>query len=174
MTLMLKQFFNFLKLLNSETGSNQIAAGIALGFILGFSPLLSLQGLLVILIMLFFRVQIGAAFISSFFFAFVAYLLDPVCNAIGQSVLEMESLRPLFTELYNMPIVPLTKFYNSLVMGSGVLGFLLSPVIFFLAKVAIHKYRATIVARFKHTKFWKLVKATSLYQWYAKYDAIAG
>lgn len=174
MTLLLKQFFGFLKLLNSETGSNQIASGIALGFILGFSPILSLQGLAVILIMLFFRVQIGAAFISAFFFAFVAYLLDPVCNSLGQSVLEIEALKPLFTELYNMPLVPLTKFYNSLVMGSGILGFLLSPVIFLIAKIGVHKYRQTILAKFQDTKFWKLVKATSLYQWYAKYDAIAG
>lgn len=173
MTLLLKQFFGFLKLLNSETGSNQIASGIALGFILGFSPILSLQGLIVILIMLFFRVQIGAAFISAFFFSFVAYLLDPVCNSLGQTLLEIESLRPLYTELYNMPIVPLTKFYNSMVMGSGILGFLLSPLIFFIAKVGIHKYRETVVARFKDTKFWKFVKATSLYHWYAKYDSIA-
>ncbi len=174
MTLLLKQFFGFLKLLNSETGSNQIASGIALGFILGFSPILSLQGLIVILVMLFFRVQIGAAFISAFFFAFIAYLLDPVCNSLGQSVLEIESLRPLYTELYNMPIIPLTKFYNSLVMGSGLLGILLSPLIFFIAKVGVHKYRQVILARFKDTKFWKLVKATSLYQWYVKYDSIAG
>ncbi len=174
MTLLLKQLFGFLKLLNSETGSNQIASGIALGFILGFSPILSLQGILVLLIMLFFRVQIGAAFISAFFFSFVAFLLDPVCNSIGQSVLEIESLRPLFTDFYNMPIVPFTKFYNSLVMGSGLLGILLSPVIFLLAKILIHKYRQTILARYKDTKFWKFVKATALYQWYAKYDSIAG
>lgn len=173
MTLVLKQFFSFLKLLNSETGSNQIASAIALGFILGFSPILSLQGLIVLLIMLFLRVQIGAAFISAFFFSFVAYLLDPVCNALGRSVLENESLKPLFTELYNMPIVPLTKFYNSMVMGSGILGLVLAPFIFFAAKVAIHKYRKSVVAKFKDTKFWKIVKATSLYQWYAKYDSIA-
>jgi uncharacterized protein (TIGR03546 family) len=173
MTLLLKQIFGFLKLLNSETGSNQIASGIALGFILGFSPILSLQGLLVLVIMLFFRVQIGAAFISAFFFSFIAFLLDPVCNSIGQSVLEIESLRPLFTELYNMPIVPFTKFYNSLVMGSGLFGILLSPVIFLLAKILVHKYRQIVVARYKDTRFWKFIKATSLYQWYAKYDSIA-
>src|SRR5258708_4010572 len=126
MTILLKQIFGFLKLLNSETGSNQIASGIALGFILGFAPILSLQGLLVILLMLFFRVQIGAAFISAFFFAFIAYLMDSVCNSLGQIILEMDGLRPLFTEMYNMPLVPLTKFYNSLVMGSGIFGFLLS------------------------------------------------
>jgi uncharacterized protein (TIGR03546 family) len=174
MTVLLKQIFGLLKLLNSDTGSNQIAAGIAFGLILGFSPLLSLQALIILICLLIFRVQIGAAFISAFFFAFVAYLFDPICNAIGIAVLESESLKPIFTQLYNMPIIPFTRFYNSLVMGSGVLAVILTPFVFFSAKIAIHKYRVTIVARFQHSKFWKIVKATSFYQWYAKYDQLFG
>ena len=42
MTFLLKQIFGFLKLLNSENGSNQLAAGIAAGFILGMTPMMSL------------------------------------------------------------------------------------------------------------------------------------
>ena len=38
MTLLLKQLFAFLKVLNSDTGENQVAAGIACGLILGFAP----------------------------------------------------------------------------------------------------------------------------------------
>ena len=41
MTLILKQMFSLLKLLNSETGTNQIAAGVALGFIMGMAPAFS-------------------------------------------------------------------------------------------------------------------------------------
>jgi len=78
MTLLLKQLFAFLKMLNSETGHNQIAAGIAAGFILGMSPMLSLQTFLVFLIIFFFRIQAGAAFLAAFFFAFIAYVLDPI------------------------------------------------------------------------------------------------
>jgi uncharacterized protein (TIGR03546 family) len=174
MTLLLRQFFSFLKMLNSETGHNQIAAGIACGFILGMTPALSLQTLLVFLIVFFFRVQFGAAALAAFFFKFVAYLLDPAFHAVGSSVLEMPALQGLFTSLYNMPIVPLTRFNNTIVMGSGVVTILAFPFVFLLSRAMILKYRVTILARIQQTKFWKAVKATSLYEWYYKYDKLYG
>jgi uncharacterized protein (TIGR03546 family) len=174
MTLLLRQFFSFLKMLNSETGHNQIAAGIACGFVLGMTPALSLQTLLIFLIVFFFRVQFGAATLAAFFFKFVAYLLDPAFHAVGSSVLEMPSLQGLFTSLYNMPIVPLTRFNNTIVMGSGVVTILAFPFVFLLSRAIILKYRVTILARFQQTKFWKAVKATSLYEWYYKYDKLYG
>ena len=151
MIYLLKQIFGLIKLLNSDTGANQISLGVALGLILGFSPLFSLQSIVVFVILFFFRVQIGSALLSAFFFAFIAFLLDPVCHFIGSAVLETESLRPLFTALYNMPIVPFTRFYNSIVMGSGILALLLAPFVYFGSNVLIAKYRATILARFEQT-----------------------
>lgn len=174
MGFILKQVFAFLKLLNSDTGTNQIAAGIACGFILGMTPSLSLQTLLVFLVIFFFRVQAGAAFLAAFFFKFIAYALDPVFHSIGGQVLEMPSLQPLFTTMYNMPIVPLTRFNNSIVMGSGVVTVLLSPFVYLASLIIVRKYRIHIVARIKSTKFWKAIQATSLYKWYYKYDELYG
>ncbi len=174
MTLLLKQIFAFIKLLNSDQGTNQIAAGIACGLILGFAPAFSLQTLFVIFCLFFFRIQIGAATLAAFFFAFPAYLFDPVFHKIGVMILEQDGLKPLFTTLYNMPIVPFTKFYNSVVMGAGVTSLVLAPFVFILSKYLVIKYRVTVVARFRETKFWKLVKATSFYKWYVKYDQIYG
>jgi uncharacterized protein (TIGR03546 family) len=132
MTLILQQIFGFFRLLNSETGHNQIAAGVALGLVLGLSPTLSLQTLLVFLLIFLFRIQAGAAILSAFFFKFAGYLLDPVVDPLGRWVLEQQNLRPLFIELYNMPIVPFTRFNNSIVMGSGVLALALAPFSFAL------------------------------------------
>lgn len=174
MGLLLKQIFAFLKLLNSETGDIQIATGIAAGFILGMTPALSLQSLIVFILLFFFRIQIGAAFLSAFFFAFMAYLLDPVFDSVGRMILEMPSLQGLFTTLYNMPIIPFTRFNNSVVMGSGVVAFLLSPFIYILFLYLVRKYRITVVARVKNTKIWKAIQATSLYKWYYKYDQLYG
>ncbi|HRK06869.1 MAG TPA: TIGR03546 family protein [Pseudobdellovibrionaceae bacterium] len=174
MTFLLKQIFGFLKLLNSDKGTNQIAAGIACGLILGFAPAFSLQTLLVIAVLFFFRIQIGAATVFAFFFSFIAWILDPLHHAIGQAVLENESLTPLFTEMYNMPLVPLTRFNNSIVMGSGLVAIALSPIVFIGSRVAIAKYRETVVARFQQTKFWKAVQATSLYKFYATYEQLYG
>jgi uncharacterized protein (TIGR03546 family) len=172
MTLILKQVFAFIKMLNSETGTNQIAAGIAMGFILGMSPGLSLQTLLVLLLSLFFRVQIGAVFLAAFFFKFAAWPFDPLFDRLGQAVLQMQALQAPLTWLYNLPIVPFTRFYNSVVMGSGVLAIMLFPLVFIGSRILITKYRQQILARFQNTKMWKAVKATSLFQWYAKYDQL--
>lgn len=172
MTFLLKQIFGFLKLLNSETGHNQLAAGIAAGFILGMSPMLSLQAMLVLMVILLFRVQMGAAFLAAFFFAFLHWCLDPVFHSIGSAALGAESLKGLWTTLYNMPLVPLTRFNNSIVMGAGIVTIIASPFVFFISGVLIVKYRQTVVERFKQTKFWKAVKATSLYSWYYTYDKL--
>lgn len=174
MTTLLKQIFNFLKLLNSENGTNQLAWGLSLGMILGFAPVLSIQTLLVFFLIFIFRVQMGAAFISAFFFKFAAFLFDQPAHHLGKLVLEMPSLRPLFTEMYNLPFVPMTRFNNSIVMGSMLVSFLLLPFAYFGFKAGIIKYRATVVARFKGTKAWKAFTATRFYNWYLKYDEFYG
>lgn len=174
MTLLLKQFFQLFKLLNSEKGTNQIAWGIAFGFVLGMTPAFSLQTILVILILLFFRVQIGAAMVSAFFFKFLAFAFDPIFHLVGQAVLSNEGLKPMFTALYNMPVVPWTRFYNTIVMGSGVLSLILAPGVFFLSLHLVKKYREKVYEKFKQTKFFKAFKATGFYKWYMKYDEFYG
>lgn len=174
MTLLLKQIFGLLKLLNSDTGTNQIAAGVAAGFILGMSPMLSLQTIILLTLCLFFRVQLGMMFISAFFFSFVAFILDPVFDQFGRFILELGGLSATWTMLYNMPLVPFTRFNNSIVMGAGVVGVILFPFIFVGSRFLVRKYREKVVERLKDTKLWKAVKATSLFQWYYKYDKFYG
>lgn len=174
MTLLLKQIFGLLKLLNSDTGTNQIAAGVAAGFILGMSPMLSLQAILLLVVCLFLRIQLGMMFLSAFFFSFIAFLLDPVFDQFGRVILEMHALQSLWTTLYNLPLVPFTRFNNSIVMGAGIVGVLLFPIIFVVSRSLVRRYRVSVVERFKNTKLWKAVKATSLFKWYYKYDKFYG
>ncbi len=174
MTFLLKQLYSLLKLLNSDTGHVQIAAGVACGLILGFAPAFSLQTVLVFLILFFFRIQIGAALLAAALFKFIAWMLDPAFHIVGATVLETEGLRPLFTELYNMPIVPLTRFYNSITMGAGIVSIILAFPTYLAAKFLILKYRATVLVWLMQTKLWKWWQATSYYDWYQKYESIHG
>lgn len=174
MTLILKQLFGLIKVLNSETGENQIAIGVCCGLILGFAPVLSLQTLLVFVLILLFRIQAGAAFSTAFFFALIAFIFDPFFDFVGGMILEIDFLYPVFQTLYNLPIIPYTKFYNSVVMGAGVISILLAPIVFVGSKKLIQRYRKTVVARFENTKFWKGVKATGFYKWYVKYNEYYG
>ena len=174
MLILFKQLFALLKILNSETGENQIAAGLSIGLILGFAPFFSLQTLLVILVILMFRVQAGAAFVSAFFFAFIAWTIDPLADFLGRHILETQALRPLFGAMYNMPIIPLTRFNDSIVMGSLAISLLLSIPGFYVFRWAIRRYRVAVLAKLKNTRWWQIMKSTAVYQWYAKYESLYG
>jgi uncharacterized protein (TIGR03546 family) len=174
MTLLLKQIFNLIRMLHSENGTTQIAWGLTLGAFLGFSPFFSLQTFLILLILLIFKVQFGAAFLSAFFFKFIAFLIDPAADHLGRIVLELSNLRPFWTALYNMPIIPYTRFNNSIVMGSFVFALIISPVLYFGFQFLIKKYRLVVVERFEKSKAWKAFKATKFYEWYMKYDDLYG
>jgi uncharacterized protein (TIGR03546 family) len=174
MTLLLKQLFNLFKLLNSDKGENQLAAGVACGLILGFAPGFSLQTVLIIVVLFFARIQIGAALSCGFFFSIIAWVLDPVFDQVGQVALEMESFKGLYTTMYNLPIVPFTKFYNSVAMGALIISVIAFPIVFFISKMMIVKYRNTVIKKFEQTKFFKALKATSFYKWYVKYEELYG
>lgn len=172
MGFMLKQLFAFIKLLNSDTGTNQIAAGITTGLFWGFSPLLSLQGLALLVIVFFFRIQIGAALIFALLFSLIAWIIDPVAHELGAWALEVPKLQPVYTELYNMPLVPMTRFNNTVVMGSFFIALFLSPLVFALSRIFVLKYRELVLERFKNSKAFKALKASSLYNLYLKYSEL--
>jgi uncharacterized protein (TIGR03546 family) len=174
LSLLLKQIFAFLKLLNSDTGTNQLAAGVVAGMILGFSPTLSLQTLIVFICLFLFRIQIGAAFIAAFFFKFAAYLFDPLSDIVGEKALSIEGLKGLYTTLYNLPLIPYTRFNNTIVMGAAIIALIMAPFVFYISKFLVIKYRIMVVQRFRKTKFWKAMQATYFYKWYAKYDELFG
>lgn len=174
MTLLTKQIINLIRLLHSDTGKNQIASGLALGIILGFAPFLSLQTILVLFLTFIFRIQLGAAFLSAFFFKFVAYLLDPVADPIGRALLEREDLRPIWLQMYNMPLMPMTRFNSSIVMGSFAISILLAPILFFVFRKLVELYQTKLVAKLESTHAWKAFKATKFYDWYNKYNDLYG
>ncbi len=174
MGILAKQIINLIRLLHSETGQNQIASGLAFGVFLGFAPFLSIQTLLVLFIVFIFRVQLGAAFLSAFFFKFIAFLLDPVADILGRYALESEAFKGIWTVMYNKPFLPMTRFNNSIVMGSFIISLILCPILFVIFKKLIIQYRSTVVQRIESTKAWKAFKATKLYDWYLKYNDLYG
>lgn len=174
MSIIIKQILNLIRLLHSENGLYAITWGLTLGVFLGFSPFFSIQTFLILFILFIFRVQFGAAFLSAFFFKLVAFLIDPFAEVFGRWALENNTFRPLWTTLYNIPIIPYTRFNNSIVMGSFLVALLLSPFLFFLFKFLIQKYRIYIVDTLEQTKFWKAFKASKIYDYYLKYNDLYG
>lgn len=173
--MLLHQFFKFLKLLHSDTSTHQLSAGFVLGMFLGVTPALTLHWFCYFILLLVLRANIGAAMLSWAGFGILAFLLDPVFHKVGLYLLtQVAAVQPLWTTLYQTPLVPFTRFYNSIVMGSLAGQLLLAVPLFWISGVLIKKYRLVVVSRFKGTWMFRAWKASKLSDLYDKYQEFRG
>ena len=166
MLTLLKLIQSIIKTLHSDGTPAQVAAGLALGSALGLTPLANVHNLIVLALLIILNVSFGGGMLGWALFVPVGFLLDPVFDAIGRSLLEAPSLRGLWTAWYNTPLLPFTNFNNTVVLGSLVTWAVLGVPIFFGARYGVARYRATIGERVRQSKFYKAVTASQVYNWY--------
>ncbi|MCX6132446.1 MAG: TIGR03546 family protein [Ignavibacteriales bacterium] len=158
---------NFIQILRSGQTPRQVAAGFALGSMVGLMPFFTLQGPLVWLVILLFDVNLSAAILSATLFTLVAYLFDPVFHALGYLVLtDVSGLHGLWTSLYNAPIAPLTRFNNTVVLGSLLCSFVLLLPIYFGMTRFVLAYRAHLHTRIEKWKIYQVISKSTLVRWY--------
>lgn len=163
-----------IKILRSNQAPSQIAGGFILGLFLGMIPQFNLIHVLVILVVVLVNVNITAVVFSLAVFKMVAYLLDPVLHALGYSLLvDAGFLQGLWRGLYNAPVIPYTRFYNTVVMGSAVTAMLLAVPLYVAVSRFVIVYREKLEAKIKANKWVKFVKGTALFKWYERIRQIA-
>ena len=147
----------------------QVAGGFALGTLIGFSPMMTLQGLIVWLAILVLDVNIAAALLALSLCKLVAYIIDPLFHTMGYFVLtRVDSLQGLWTTLYNAPIAPLTRFNNTVVMGSFLFALILFVPVYVGMKHAVVAYRTHIHSRFEQWKVYKILNQSKFVTLYRK------
>lgn len=156
--------------LHSEGTPGQLALGIALGSILGLTPLVNIHNAIVFAAIVLLNVSFAGGMLGWALFAPIGFLLDPLFDWIGHSLLLAPSLRGLWTSLYNMPVVPLTNFNNTVVLGSLVFSLVLLVPLFFGTRWAVTRYRATIGERVRQSKFYRAVMASKVYNVYKMFQ----
>lgn len=166
MLTLLKLIQSIIKTLHSDGTPGQVAAGIALGSALGLTPLMNVHNLLVFSLIVILNVSFGGGMLGWMLFVPLGFLLDPVFHAIGLSLLEAPSLRSMWTDWYNAPLVPYTNFNNTVVLGSVVGWVVLLVPIYFAARWGVARYRATIGERVRQSKLYQAVTASQVYNWY--------
>ncbi len=152
--------------LHSEGTEGQLAAGIVLGSCLGLTPLLNLHNAVIFAALVLLNVSFAAGMLGWALFVPIGFLLDPLFDWIGHQLLLAESLRGLWTSLYNTPIVPLTNFNNTVVLGSVVFALLFAVPFFFLTRWAVVRYRVTVGERVRQSKFYRALTASKAYNVY--------
>ena len=152
---MLELWIKLFKALNANSMPGQLALSFVLGMIMGLTPFWSLHTLFILSLILILRVNLSAILVAWGFFTGMAYLLDPLFEQVGNWILHLPALQPLFTDWYNQAFWRLMNFNYTIVMGSWVVSIALSPFAFivFLQLIRIYRHRFKVwVNKFKIVK----------------------
>ncbi len=169
---MLKKLITLIKDLNGYANPNQIAFAVSFGVILGFLPKNNGIWYIMFFLLCFFRINKAAFFFITLFCSLITPFLDPFFHRAGTFLLEYQPLIPLYQTMLSVPLVPLTKFNNTIVMGSFISGILLFLPIFILFRTLIVIYRKWIRDWVKNTKVVKLLYKLPLIQKLSELSAI--
>lgn len=157
--------------LHGGTDSRHLAAGFALGAALGLVPKGNLFAAGFFLLFFLFSVDKGMAFLTAAVFTGFGYALDPVAHKIGLTLLSSGALHGLWTALYDLPIVPLTRFNNTVVLGNLVLGLALYAPLYYGFLRALKHYDAHLRARVEAIPLIKALKHFDLFEKYKRWLA---
>jgi len=102
----------------------------------------------------------------------IAYLMDPLFHNLGYYLLvDVEGLHSFWTMLYNIPIFALSRFNNTVLLGSLLSSLILLIPVYFIVKKAVVKYREKLGPKVQKWKIVKIMKSTKLYTIYTKVSA---
>lgn len=165
--LWIKLLRSLLKALNSEGTPGQVAVGIALGAVVGLTPLLSLHNLVALSAAFLLNISLPGFTLGWLLFVPVGFLLDPVFDHIGRLLLvDTNALSGFWTWLVNTPGLAWFSLNNTVVLGSLVSWTVLALPIFFLARFGIRRYRETIYQRLRKSKVVRSIMASKVYDIY--------
>ncbi len=159
----LKQVIKLIRLLHAEEGAFNIALAISLSLFPAFAGFMSVFGLLTLILVVFFRVQMGAYFLGYFFFSILSLTILTPMNVIGLKILTAPSFLSIWTQFYQWPVMHWLKYNDTLVMGGQILALILFPLCLWIFNYLVQKYQKTIVLKMKNTKIYKGFVKTSFF-----------
>ena len=168
---MIQLVAKILKVLNSESEPGQISLALCFALIAGLTPFLSLHNFVIIFLVLILRVNLSTFLLCLAVFSGAAYLLDPLFHRIGLALLTADSLQGFWTALYNSTIFRLSRFNNSVLMGSLFFSLLCFVPLYLAANWGIRQYRANILAWVRKSR---IMKAFTASKFYSIYQSVSG
>lgn len=128
---------------------SQLAGGIALGMMIGMVPKDSLFVLVLFFILLCSRANLLTATCSAVLFTLLSPLLVPITHSIGWFVLTCGPLQSLWCGLIELPIIPWTRFDNTVVMGGLIYALIAAYPLFRFSEKMLIAYQPQAMSWFR-------------------------
>ena len=155
---MLKAIAKLLGAISSNTRPGAIAHAVSCGVLLGFMPKDNLLWYILFIFILFMNIQRGAYALSILLGAALTVFLDPLFDSVGYSILMIESVKPYYASLLDIPFVAFTKFNNTVVMGSFVCGVAAYIPLYVLARLFVWAWRKYLAEKVRKLKIAAVLK----------------
>jgi uncharacterized protein (TIGR03546 family) len=168
--LILKIIAGFLQALNAKATPRAIAGGVALGALLGLSPTGGVQNILLLLLIFLLPVNKSASVVAALAFGALTWPLGGLFDRLGYALLTAPALQGLWTALFNTPVVPWTRFNNTVVLGGLTVGAALFVPIFLGATWGVQRYRERVVAVAAKWRLFQILRASKFYELYEKFS----
>lgn len=124
----------------ANNAPNQLAAGFALGMVLGLAPKGNLIALSLLVLLFSLRVNAGVGLLAAFAFSWIGPALDPFADKLGAYVLTVGSMQPTYASLFHLPLGPLFAFNNTVVVGTLLVGLWAMYPAYWLSLLAFRRF----------------------------------
>jgi uncharacterized protein (TIGR03546 family) len=169
----IKLLTRIIKAFRSQASPSQLASGFILGMILGLLSFKSLFSVVVILLIIILNVNIAMAVVGCGIFRLIAWGVDPWLHSLGYWLLvDLKALGGVWTTLYNVPVFPLTRFNNTVLLGSLVASIVLTVPLYILMKKFVVLYREKLSEKLKRWKIVQVIKGSRLFEWIGRISRI--
>jgi uncharacterized protein (TIGR03546 family) len=132
MSFVLRPLRIIIQSLVAHDAPQQLAAGFALGMVVGLLPKGNLIAISLFVTLFSLRVNTGISLVAIVLFTWLSPLFDPFADKLGLAVLSADSCQAVYASVYSWPLGPWLEFNNTAVMGSFLLGvYFFYPVYWF-------------------------------------------
>ncbi len=159
---MLSAIAKLIKSLGANTNPGEIAHAMACGMILGLMPKNNLMWYLVMVFILFVRINKPMYVIMMLAGSVIAPACDGFFDTIGYSFLTIPQFSGFFGTLLDIPFVAFSKFNNSVVMGAFLCGLALYIPLYVLSRGLVALFRKTVVPALRKAKLTKIINQIPL------------
>ncbi len=151
----IKYIFKFIKVLNSNIEPKQVGLGIAFGIALGLIPISTIHWWLILILMYITKSNLAAGGVFMALFKLIGMALGPVFDNIGYSILTIKSLESFYTQLYNTPVIPFTRYYNTVVISTTLFSIIFFIPFYIIFTKLVILYRTKVRDKIVETKWYK-------------------
>jgi uncharacterized protein (TIGR03546 family) len=145
-SLVVKTLRSLTSALLSDDSPRQLAAGFALGMIIGLMPKGNLIAVSLCVLVFSLRVNASAAILAAVAFSWVGAILDPLSANLGARVLGIASMQATYASMFNLPLGPWLGFNNTAVMGSLLIGLYLAYPAYWISRTVSENARQHLLA----------------------------